>query len=78
MVASCLLLATRPIASPLLRRHWRQQWGTADSARSHTESSQRLAALSALPSPARSARTSFSWTNLVKQAGIYEWKGDQA
>lgn len=45
----------------------------------HTESSRsRLAALSALPSPARSARTSFSWTNLVKQAGIYEWKGDQA
>lgn len=51
----------------------------ADSARSHTESSRsRLAALSALASPASSARTSFSWTNLVKQAGIYEWKGDQA
>lgn len=53
--------------------------GKADSARSHTESSRsRLAALSALASPASSARTSFSWTNLVKQAGIYEWKGDQA
>lgn len=68
-------------SSPLFRRRRqrRQRGGKADSARSHSESSRSpLAALSALASPASSARTSFSWTNLVKQAGIYEWKGDQA
>lgn len=60
------------------RRRW-QRWAKVASSRSHTEGSSRsrLAAQSTLPSPARSARTSVSWPNLVKQAGIYEWKGDQ-
>lgn len=70
------------LSSPLSRRQRRrrQRWGQADSAPSHTEGSSQspLAALNTLPSPARSARTSVSWTNLAKQAGIYEWKGDQA
>ncbi|XP_031516791.1 uncharacterized protein LOC116272094 [Papio anubis] len=42
------------------QRRRRQRWGKADSAPDHTEGSSwsRLAALSTLPSPARSARTS--------------------
>lgn len=71
-----------PLSSPLSRRQRRRQqrWGKADSAPIHTKGSSRsrLAALSTLSSPARSARTSVSWAILVKQAGIYEWKGDQA
>lgn len=71
------------LSSPLPHRPWRwwQRWGKADPSPSHKEegsSGSRLAALSTLPSQARSARTSFSLANLVKQAGIYEWKGDQA
>eukprot|EP00070_Physeter_catodon_P031176 XP_028338070.1 fibroblast growth factor 13 isoform X4 [Physeter catodon] len=72
-------LANSGVPKVQRRRRQRQRWGKAASARSHTEGSSRsrLAALSTLPSPARSARTSVSWPNLVKQAGIYEWKGDQ-
>lgn len=81
-IAAAAAAPPSPLSSPLSRsqRRRRQRWGKADSAPTHTKGSlrSRLAALSTLSSPARSARTSVSWANLVKQAGIYEWKGDQA